>query len=80
MSGLSYTGGAILREKAVYCDNCDTISEAVPNGGRCGQCGSESIIALAGLIGEPSSAVTPSQRPIQIERPRPAGVFAYRAA
>jgi hypothetical protein len=80
MPALSYTGGAILREKAVYCDNCDTISEAVSNGGRCGQCGSESIFALAGVIGEPSSAVTPGKLPVQTDTPKPAGVFAYRAA
>lgn len=38
-------------EKAVYCENCTTISTSV--GRRCGLCGSERIIELAPLLTGP---------------------------
>src|SRR5580700_3922337 len=39
-------------EKAIYCEDCETISTSVWN--RCGVCGSESIVELAPLLGGPS--------------------------
>jgi hypothetical protein len=38
-------------EKAVYCENCKTVSTS--NGRRCGLCGSEQMVRLASLIPEP---------------------------
>lgn len=38
-------------EKAVYCDNCETVSTSAER--RCGLCGSEQIVRLAPLIPEP---------------------------
>ena len=38
-------------EKAVYCENCETVSTSA--GQRCGLCGSEQIVRLALLIPEP---------------------------
>ncbi len=38
-------------EKAVYCENCETVSTS--SGKRCGLCGSESIVELAPLVGGP---------------------------
>jgi hypothetical protein len=38
-------------EKAIYCENCATVSTS--NGRRCGLCGSEQIARLAALIPEP---------------------------
>lgn len=42
-------------EKAVYCENCETVSSSAER--RCGLCGSEQIIRLAPLI--PPKAVGP---------------------
>jgi len=38
-------------EKAVYCENCETVSTSA--GRRCGLCGSEKIVRLARFIPEP---------------------------
>lgn len=38
-------------EKAIYCENCETVSTSVER--RCGLCGSEQIIRLAPLIPKP---------------------------
>jgi hypothetical protein len=38
-------------EKAIYCDNCATVSTSAER--RCGLCGSEQIARLAALIPEP---------------------------
>jgi hypothetical protein len=38
-------------EKAVYCENCETVSTSAER--RCGLCGSEQIVRLAVLILEP---------------------------
>jgi hypothetical protein len=38
-------------EKAVYCENCETVSTSA--GRRCGICGSERIVRLIPLIPEP---------------------------
>lgn len=38
-------------EKAVYCENCETVSTSP--GQRCGLCGSEKIVRLARFIPEP---------------------------
>jgi len=39
-------------EKAVYCENCERVSNSVWL--RCGLCGSEEIVELAPLFGGPS--------------------------
>lgn len=39
-------------EKAVCCENCDTVSTS--SGIRCGICGSERIFRLCSLLPEPS--------------------------
>ena len=41
----------IPREKAVYCENCETVSSS--SGRRCGLCGSEQIVPLAAPTPEP---------------------------
>jgi hypothetical protein len=38
-------------EKAVYCENCATVSTST--GKRCGVCGSENIVELAPLVTGP---------------------------
>ena len=38
-------------EKAIYCENCATVSTSAER--RCGLCGSEKIVRLAALIPEP---------------------------
>lgn len=38
-------------EKAIYCENCETVSTSA--GKRCGLCGSEQIVDLAPLLTEP---------------------------
>lgn len=38
-------------EKALYCENCETVSTSA--GQRCGICGSERIVRLVPLIPEP---------------------------
>ena len=38
-------------EKAVYCENCETVSSS--RGRRCGLCGSEDIVVLASLFLRP---------------------------
>ena len=38
-------------EKAVYCENCETVSTSL--GKRCGLCGSEEIVELAPLFTGP---------------------------
>jgi hypothetical protein len=38
-------------EKAVYCENCQTVSSS--RGKRCGLCGSEPIMELAALVTPP---------------------------
>jgi hypothetical protein len=38
-------------EKAVYCENCETVSSSC--GMRCGLCGSEQIVPLATSMPEP---------------------------
>ena len=40
-------------EKAVYCENCETLSNSTMV--RCGECGSEAILRLITLIGGPPS-------------------------
>jgi hypothetical protein len=46
-------------EKAVYCENCETVSTSAES--RCGLCGSEQIVRLAFLIPEsPDPAPTPA--------------------
>jgi hypothetical protein len=44
-------------EKAVYCENCETVSTS--GGKRCGLCGSERIVELAGLFLGPSGPGAP---------------------
>jgi hypothetical protein len=39
-------------EKAVYCENCEKVSNSAWR--RCGLCGSEEIVELAPLFGGPS--------------------------
>ncbi len=39
-------------EKAIYCEDCETISTSTWR--RCGVCGSEAIVELAPLFGGPS--------------------------
>lgn len=41
---------SIPMEKAVYCQDCETVSTSV---GRCGLCGSERVIELAPLVSNP---------------------------
>jgi hypothetical protein len=38
-------------EKAVYCENCETVSSSSLN--RCGVCGSERVLELASLLRGP---------------------------
>ena len=38
-------------QKAVYCENCEQISNSAWR--RCGRCGSEAIVELLGLFREP---------------------------
>lgn len=38
-------------ERAIYCENCETVSTSAAR--RCGLCGSEQIARLAALIPEP---------------------------
>ncbi len=38
-------------EKAVYCENCETVSSS--SGRRCGLCGSEHIVPLTASMPEP---------------------------
>ncbi len=38
-------------EKAVFCENCETVSNST--GRRCGVCGSEQIVGLAPLFSHP---------------------------
>lgn len=40
-------------EQAIYCENCETVSNSTRN--RCGLCGSESIFSLTMLIDGPPS-------------------------
>jgi hypothetical protein len=40
-------------EQAIYCENCETVSNSTR--GRCGVCGSESIFHLAMLLDGPPS-------------------------
>jgi len=40
-------------EKAIYCESCETVSNS--SHGRCGECGSESILRLIALIDGPPS-------------------------
>jgi hypothetical protein len=40
-------------EKAIYCENCETVSNSTM--GCCGECGSEAILRLAALIDGPPS-------------------------
>ena len=54
-------------EKAVYCDNCETVSTSAWN--RCGLCGSERIVELAPIVSgpfdpgsPPSAAFAPATR------------------
>jgi hypothetical protein len=42
---------SIPLEKAVYCENCKTVSSS--SGQRCGLCGSEHIVRLAPLMPGP---------------------------
>jgi hypothetical protein len=42
---------SIPAEKAVYCENCETVSNSA--NGRCGVCGSEAITNLLSLIDGP---------------------------
>lgn len=44
-------------EKAVYCENCETVSTSAWN--RCGLCGSERIVELAPLVSGPSDPGSP---------------------
>jgi hypothetical protein len=44
-------------EKAVYCENCETVSTSVWR--RCGVCGSERIVELAPLFSGPFDPGTP---------------------
>ena len=39
-------------EKAVYCENCEKVSNSAWR--RCGLCGSEKIVEIAPLLGGPS--------------------------
>jgi hypothetical protein len=41
-------------EKAVYCENCETVSTSA--GRRCGLCGSEKIVRLVPLIPGPQDS------------------------
>jgi hypothetical protein len=46
-------------EKAVYCENCATVSTS--RGQRCGLCGSEHIVQLAPLVpGPPDPSPAPA--------------------
>jgi len=38
-------------KKAVYCENCEQVSNSASR--RCGVCGSEGIVELASLVGGP---------------------------
>ena len=51
-------------ERAVYCENCETVSTSA--WARCGLCGSEQIVRLSPLIPEPRN-------------PGPASAFALPA-
>lgn len=42
---------SIPLEKAVYCENCETVSSS--RGKRCGLCGSQKIVVLALLFTHP---------------------------
>jgi hypothetical protein len=44
-------------EQAVYCENCETVSNSRRD--RCGVCGSEAILALAAMIGGPPPSPGP---------------------
>ena len=44
-------------EKAVYCENCETVSTSTRQ--RCGLCGSERIVELAPLFSGPFDPGTP---------------------
>ena len=44
-------------EKAVYCENCETVSTSAWQ--RCGLCGSERIVELAPLLSGPFDPGTP---------------------
>ena len=44
-------------EKAVYCENCETVSTSAWR--RCGLCGSERIVELAPLLSGPFDPGTP---------------------
>jgi len=45
-------------EKAVYCENCETVSTSAQK--RCGLCGSEQIIELAPILTEPDPSPAPA--------------------
>jgi hypothetical protein len=55
-------------EQAVYCENCETVSNSLRE--RCGKCGSERVFRLAALIGGPPSG--PDSGPAQVGRITPA--------
>lgn len=45
-------------ESAIYCENCETVSNS--NRERCGVCGSESILSLVPILGGPPTPPAPS--------------------
>lgn len=52
---------SIPLEMAVYCENCKTVSNSRRD--RCGVCGSEAILGLAGLIEGPPRNPGPGSAP-----------------
>jgi len=48
-------------EQAVYCENCETVSNSRRD--RCGVCGSEAILALVAMIGGPPQNPGPGGAP-----------------
>jgi hypothetical protein len=49
-------------EKAIYCENCETVSTSASR--RCGLCGSEQIVDLAPLLTEPWDPGPPRALPL----------------
>ena len=49
---------SIPLEKAVYCENCETVSTSAHS--HCGLCGSERVIDLATILGGPPDSTPAS--------------------
>lgn len=48
-------------ERALYCENCETVSTSVQE--RCGLCGSEDVVMLATLVYGPPDPELPPAAP-----------------